>query len=154
MFHSNRSNVSLCYCAYMSIVSCVSFPSCAVSCFLSRDSPVVGLSLSLPLSPLTQVKKGKSDGMPEAVTFPLPSRSAQPPHARSHSISIVLPLTSELRSQSPKAMDTAPVPLARRGAPDAASHPSHLGVSPSGSMEALSRSVCDQSTCTCVKEKC
>ncbi|XP_035494027.2 protein FAM13A isoform X2 [Scophthalmus maximus] len=85
-----------------------------------------------------KVKKGKSDGMPEAVTFPLPSRSAQPPHARSHSISIVLPLTSELRSQSPEAMDTAPVPLARRGAPDAASHPSHLGVSPSGSMEALS----------------
>ncbi|KAF0037286.1 hypothetical protein F2P81_010160 [Scophthalmus maximus] len=100
----------------------------------------VGGSRSLYPLRVSTVKKGKSDGMPEAVTFPLPSRSAQPPHARSHSISIVLPLTSELRSQSPEAMDTAPVPLARRGAPDAASHPSHLGVSPSGSMEALSSS--------------
>ncbi|XP_069387082.1 protein FAM13A isoform X3 [Paralichthys olivaceus] len=85
-----------------------------------------------------KVKKGKSDSMPEVVLQP--SRSAHLPHVRPGSIPIVLSLSSELRSPSPEAMETSPITLAHRDTPDPASHPSHLDVSPSGSMEALSSS--------------
>ncbi|XP_051240412.1 protein FAM13A isoform X2 [Dicentrarchus labrax] len=85
-----------------------------------------------------KVRKGKSDGMAQVI--PQPRRSAGLPHARPLSIPIVLPLTSELRSPSPEAMDTAPIALARQDTPDTASQLSHLEVSSSGSMEALSSS--------------
>ncbi|XP_035516858.1 protein FAM13A isoform X2 [Morone saxatilis] len=85
-----------------------------------------------------KVRKGKSDSMAQVI--PQPRRSAGLPHARPLSIPIVLPLTSELRSPSPEAMDTAPIALARKDTPDTASQLSHLDVSSSGSMEALSSS--------------
>ncbi|KAG7221816.1 hypothetical protein INR49_016991, partial [Caranx melampygus] len=85
-----------------------------------------------------KVRKGKSDSTPEGV--PQPSRSSHLPHARPVSIPIVLPLTSEMRSPSPEAMETTPIPQTRQDTPDIASHHSHLSVSPSGSMEALSSS--------------
>ncbi|XP_034451073.1 protein FAM13A isoform X2 [Hippoglossus hippoglossus] len=85
-----------------------------------------------------KVKKGKSDSMPDVVLQP--SRSARLPHVIPRSFPIVLPLSSELRSPSPEAMETSPITLARRDTPDPASRPSHLDVSPSGSMEALSSS--------------
>ncbi|XP_067441001.1 protein FAM13A isoform X2 [Thunnus thynnus] len=85
-----------------------------------------------------KVRKGKSDGMPQVI--PQPSCSTRLPHARPLSIPIVLPLTSELRSPSPEAMETGPMPLVRKDTPDTSSHLSHLDVSPSDSMEALSSS--------------
>ncbi|KAM9363719.1 protein FAM13A [Symphorus nematophorus] len=88
--------------------------------------------------PRTKVRKGKSDGMAEVL--PRPCRSAGLPHARPLSIPIVLPLTSEVRSSSPEAMDTGPIPLSRKDTPDTGSPLSHLNVSPTGSMEALSSS--------------
>lgn len=137
---------AVCFCVFMAVwawlssnISRVSFASCGISCFLSRDSPVVGIP---PLSLCLQVRKGKSDSMPEGV--PQPSRSSRLPHARPFSIPIVLPLTSEMRSPSPEAMETTPIPQTRQDTPDVASHHSHLSVSPSGSTEALSRSVCDE----------
>ncbi|XP_042340984.1 protein FAM13A [Plectropomus leopardus] len=80
-----------------------------------------------------KVKKGKSDGMTQVI--PQPHNSAGLPHARSLSIPIVLPLTSELRSSSPESMETG-----RQDTPDTASPPSQRDVSPSGSMEAISSS--------------
>ncbi|KAM7419416.1 hypothetical protein PAMA_016505 [Pampus argenteus] len=85
-----------------------------------------------------KVRKGKSDGMLQVI--PQPSRSTQLPHTRPLSIPIVLPLTSELRSPSPEAMETGPVPLVSKDTPDLSSHLNHLDVSPSDSMEALSSS--------------
>ncbi|XP_047435161.1 protein FAM13A isoform X2 [Mugil cephalus] len=79
-----------------------------------------------------KVRKGKSEG-PCRVP-PRPSPSAGLPHARPFSIPIVLPLTSGLRSPSPEAMETTPVPPTS----DTGSHVSHLDVSLSGSMEGLS----------------
>ncbi|XP_070712639.1 protein FAM13A [Pempheris klunzingeri] len=76
-----------------------------------------------------KVRKGKSDGMIQVI--PQPRRSAGLPHARRLSIPIVLPLTSELKSPSPEAMDTATIPVARQDTPD---------ISPSGSMDAVSSS--------------
>ncbi|XP_030264617.1 protein FAM13A isoform X3 [Sparus aurata] len=84
----------------------------------------------------TKVRKGKSDVVTQV--FPQPRRSAGLPHTRSLSIPIVLPLTSQLRSPSPEAMDTAPVLLARPDTPDAASQPTPPDISPASSMEALS----------------
>ncbi|XP_040892101.1 protein FAM13A isoform X4 [Toxotes jaculatrix] len=89
-----------------------------------------------------KVRKAKSDGMPEVV--PQPSRSAWLPRARPLSIPIVLPLTSELRSPSPEAMETTPVPLTCQHTPDTSSHLNHLDVSPSCSMEVLSSSQEDE----------
>ncbi|XP_074485483.1 protein FAM13A isoform X3 [Sebastes fasciatus] len=80
-----------------------------------------------------KVRKGKSDGMTQVI--PEPSRYAGLPNARSLSIPIILPLTSELRSPSPEPMETA-----RQDTPDGTSPLSHLNVSPSGSMEAVSSS--------------
>lgn len=80
---------------------------------------------------LKQVRKGKSDSMIQAV--PQPLHPAGFPHARPLSIPIVLPLTSEVRSPSPK----APVPPARCNTPDIASQISH----PTVGKEAPSRSV-------------
>ncbi|XP_073319575.1 protein FAM13A [Pagrus major] len=88
--------------------------------------------------PRTKVRKGKSDVVTHVV--PQPCRSAGLPHARPLSIPIVLPLTSQLRSPSPEAMDTAPVPVARPDTPDAASQPTQLDISPASSMEALNSS--------------
>ncbi|XP_062244130.1 protein FAM13A isoform X4 [Platichthys flesus] len=93
---------------------------------------------SKPRSRRKKVKKGKSDSMPDVVLQP--SLSARSPHVIPRSFPIVLPLSSELRSQSPEAMDTTLITLARRVTPDPASRPSQLDVSPSGSMEALSSS--------------
>ncbi|XP_018517082.1 protein FAM13A isoform X4 [Lates calcarifer] len=83
-----------------------------------------------------KVRKGKSDGMPGLI--PQLSHSARLPHARP--LSIVLPLTSELRSPSPEAMETTPTPLAHQDTPDVSSPLGQLDVSPSGSVEALSSS--------------
>ncbi|XP_031719253.1 protein FAM13A isoform X2 [Anarrhichthys ocellatus] len=80
-----------------------------------------------------KVRKGTSDRM--TLVIPDPSRSAGSPHARSLSIPIILPLTSELRHPSPEPMETA-----RQEAPDTSSPLSHLDVSPSGDMEAISSS--------------
>ncbi|XP_028449892.1 protein FAM13A isoform X5 [Perca flavescens] len=77
-----------------------------------------------------KVRKGKSDGMTHP---PQPSCSAGLPHARSLSIPIILPLTSALRSPCPEPMETA-----CQDTPDTSSPLSHLDVSPSGSMEAVS----------------
>ncbi|XP_068178247.1 protein FAM13A isoform X2 [Antennarius striatus] len=66
-----------------------------------------------------------------------PRRSAGTTHARSLSIPIVLPLASEVRSLSPEAMETAPVPAAHQGNLDTTSQLSRFDVSPPGSMEAL-----------------
>ncbi|XP_040001193.1 protein FAM13A isoform X2 [Xiphias gladius] len=85
-----------------------------------------------------KVRKGKSDGMPEAVLQP--SGSAQLPRARPLSIPIVFPLTSELRGTSPEGMETTPIPLAHQDNPDTTSRLGYPDVSPSGSMEALSSS--------------
>ncbi|XP_039659151.1 protein FAM13A isoform X5 [Perca fluviatilis] len=79
-----------------------------------------------------KVRKGKSDSMTHP---PQPSRSAGLPHARSLSIPIILPLTSELRSPCPEPMETA-----CQDTPDTSSPLGHLDVSPSGSMEAVSSS--------------
>ncbi|XP_038569100.1 protein FAM13A isoform X3 [Micropterus salmoides] len=87
-----------------------------------------------------KVRKGKCDGMTQVI--PRPRRSAGLPHARP--LSIVLPLTSQLRTTSPEPMETAPIPLARQDTPDAASQLKHLDVSPSGSMEGLSSSQEDE----------
>ncbi|XP_029293134.1 protein FAM13A isoform X2 [Cottoperca gobio] len=67
-----------------------------------------------------------------ARVIPQPSRSAGLPHARSLSIPIILPLSSELRNPSPEPMETA--------RQDSASPLSHLDVSSTGSMEAVSSS--------------
>ncbi|XP_068582777.1 protein FAM13A isoform X3 [Cebidichthys violaceus] len=80
-----------------------------------------------------KVRKGTSDRM--TLVIPDPSRSAGSPHARSLSIPIILPLTSELRNYSPEPMETA-----RQETPDTSSPLSHLNVSPSGNMEAISSS--------------
>ncbi|XP_075947489.1 protein FAM13A [Anarhichas minor] len=80
-----------------------------------------------------KVRKGTSDRM--TLVIPDPSRSAGSPHARSLSIPIILPLTSELRHPSPEPMETA-----RQEAPDTSSPLSHLNVSHSGDMEAISSS--------------
>nr|XP_020447517.1 protein FAM13A isoform X3 [Monopterus albus] len=82
-----------------------------------------------------KARKGKCDYMPQVV--PQPSHSTGLPHARPLPIPVVLPLTSELRSPSPEAMQTAPIPLAGQVTPDI---DSHLSVSPSGSTEAPSSS--------------
>uniref|UniRef100_A0A8C2WJ48 Family with sequence similarity 13 member A n=1 Tax=Cyclopterus lumpus TaxID=8103 RepID=A0A8C2WJ48_CYCLU len=74
-----------------------------------------------------KVRKGASDRM--TVVIPDPSHSAGSPHARSLSIPIIIPLTSELRSHNPEPMETA-----RQETPDTASPLSH----PSGNMEAIS----------------
>ncbi|XP_027138876.1 protein FAM13A isoform X1 [Larimichthys crocea] len=87
-----------------------------------------------------KVRKGKSDSMTQVLPQPRPCRSEKLPNARPLSIPIILPLTSELRSPSPEAMETAPIPLDRQDTSDTASQLSHLDVSPSGSMEALSSS--------------
>ncbi|KAM8773372.1 protein FAM13A [Acanthopagrus schlegelii] len=90
-----------------------------------------------------KVRKGKSDVVTQVV--PQPRRSAGLPHTRPLSIPIVLPLTAQLRSPSPEAMDTAPVLLARPDTPDAASQPTPLpDISPASSMEALSSSQEDE----------
>ncbi|KAK9540521.1 hypothetical protein VZT92_002968 [Zoarces viviparus] len=80
-----------------------------------------------------KVRKGTSDRT--TLVIPDPSRSAGSPHARSLSIPIILPLTSELRHPSPEPMETA-----RQESPDTSSPLSHLDVSPSGNMEAISSS--------------
>ncbi|XP_041822694.1 protein FAM13A isoform X2 [Chelmon rostratus] len=85
-----------------------------------------------------KVKKGKSDGVTQIV--PQPRRSSGFPCARPLSIPIVLPLSTDLRSPSPEAMETAPIPLARQDTPDTPLQLSHLDVSPAGSMETLSSS--------------
>ncbi|XP_070836786.1 protein FAM13A isoform X2 [Chaetodon trifascialis] len=85
-----------------------------------------------------KVKKGKSDGMTQVA--PQPRRSAGFPCARPLSIPIVLPLKSDLRSPSPEAMETAPIPLARQDTPDTPLQLSQFDVSPAGSMETLSSS--------------
>ncbi|XP_068445109.1 protein FAM13A isoform X2 [Clinocottus analis] len=78
------------------------------------------------------MRKGTSDGTTRVI--PDTSRSAGSPHApRSLSIPIILPLTSELRSHTPEPMETA-----RQETPDSASPLSHLDVSRSGNMEAIS----------------
>ncbi|XP_034755512.1 protein FAM13A isoform X5 [Etheostoma cragini] len=79
-----------------------------------------------------KVKKGKSDCM---IHPPQPCRSSGLPHARSLSIPIILPLASELRSPCPEPMDPA-----CQDTPDTSSPLCHLDVSPSGIMEAVSRS--------------
>ncbi|XP_049422668.1 protein FAM13A isoform X1 [Epinephelus fuscoguttatus] len=80
-----------------------------------------------------KVKKGKSDGMTQVI--PQPSHCAGLPRARSHTIPIILPLTSELRSPSPEPMETA-----HQDTADAASPLSECDISPSGSMDAISSS--------------
>ncbi|XP_032394744.1 protein FAM13A isoform X8 [Etheostoma spectabile] len=77
-----------------------------------------------------KVKKGKSDC---TIHPPQPCRSSGLPHARSLSIPIILPLTSELRSPCPE-----PVDPACQDTPDTSSPLCHLDVSPSGIMEAVS----------------
>ena len=118
----------------------VSFTSRVVSCFA-----ITRLTCRWHLC-FPQVRKGKSDVVTQVV--PQPRRSAGLPHTRPLSIPIVLPLTSQLRSPSPEAMDTAPVLLARPDTPDAASQPTPPDISPASSMEALSRSVCQKITNT------
>ncbi|KAF3687783.1 Protein FAM13A [Channa argus] len=83
-----------------------------------------------------QVKKKKNYDIPQVV--PQPSQSAGIPQAKLCSTPVVLPCTSLLRSPSPEAMETTPTPLVKV-TPDNASHPGYLSVSPSDSMEALSR---------------
>lgn len=113
-----------------------------LTCYISF--PVMGVTSCLCLS-AKQVRKGKSDGVPQVV--PQPNRSTRLPYARPLSIPVVLPLTSGHRSPSPEAMETGLVSLTHKDTPDTCSQLSHLDGSPSGSTEVLSRSVCLVNLC-------
>ncbi|XP_061573999.1 protein FAM13A isoform X2 [Cololabis saira] len=85
-----------------------------------------------------KVRKGRNTGIAQVVSQP--GLSGGVPHARTFSIPIVLPLTSELRSPSPaEAMDTTPPP--HHDTPlHSPSHLAHKDVSLSGSSDGLSSS--------------
>lgn len=109
-----------------------------VASHISCHETHLSLPLSLPL--LLQVRKAKSDDTPEAL--PQPTCSAHLSHVRPHFVTLLLPLTSELRSPSPEAMETTPRSEASESeSTDTTLLPGHLDVSPSGSGETLLRSV-------------
>ncbi|KAF7667583.1 hypothetical protein LDENG_00055500 [Lucifuga dentata] len=90
-----------------------------------------------PWSRKKKARKEKTDSMPQV---PQPIQSSGRPHTRTLSIPIVVRLTSELRSPSPEAMETASFSQKYQDPPDTVTHPVQPDVSPSGSMEALSSS--------------
>ncbi|XP_068614222.1 protein FAM13A-like [Brachionichthys hirsutus] len=81
-----------------------------------------------------KVRKAKRDDVTGEVVEPC--RSAGTAYARSLSIPVVLPLASRVRSPSPEAMETAPVPSAHHGNLDKTSKLSRDDVSRPGSVEA------------------
>ncbi|KAM8878865.1 LOW QUALITY PROTEIN: protein FAM13A [Spinachia spinachia] len=103
------------------------------------------LNKSSPNAPTARPRKKKvrkgSSGRVAAVT-PDPSHSVWSPNARSFSIPVTLPLTSELRRPGPRPMEAA-----RQPTPDAASPLGHPKVNPGDDAQGVSRSECGQRAC-------
>ncbi|KAM6940691.1 protein FAM13A [Xenentodon cancila] len=103
----------------------------------ATQRPPDQLSAETP-PPRIKVRNGRNTGITQVVSPP--GLSVGAPHARTFSIPIVLPLTSELRSPSPaEAMDTTPLPH-RDTSLHSPSHLAHRDVCLSGSSDGLSSS--------------